>query len=433
MAEDTLHEIFISWSGRRSLAISEQLSQFFFRVLHARSFISAKDIEPGAWWKEVLTTHLLNSKCGIVVLTPENRYEPWLQFEAAALRFHEKDCAPIFFGQIIGPLPGPMQTIQCMNFNKKAMINLAQSMNNKLQIVTDAELSKEFSKQWPRLKKSVDTELNAPPESLRVLHETDCPKLPLMLEQLGACWTAAGGGLKGHYDYKLHTFAGIDEIKYKEYTAVMPRDNREAVYHMWADTEYGGTIAVRLQREPKPHHIVRFNNVGRAHPSNVAFRPVGRGLLRSATPNGFTRLGFHVRIPPLGNKGTTLTFRTAEDADAVQIAIRIVDRYHTHWKLVDNAAYDWKHFTCPAAEDWQSVEIPLANSPARVWAVFEDDGNRLYHPEYPDFTVIEAVVLEFGKSAGGPNPVPGGGVVEVADFTIDTEPLGTPLGGRNVA
>ena len=80
-------QVFISWSGKRSLAVAESLCDFIPRVipeLKDRLFVST-GIEKGSRWSDEIARHLEEADAGILCLTAEGLSSPWLHFEAGAL------------------------------------------------------------------------------------------------------------------------------------------------------------------------------------------------------------------------------------------------------------------------------------------------------------------------------------------------------------
>ena len=80
-------QVFISWSGKRSLAVAESLCEFIPRIipeLEDRLFVST-GIEKGARWSDEIARHLEEADAGILCLTAEGLNSPWLHFEAGAL------------------------------------------------------------------------------------------------------------------------------------------------------------------------------------------------------------------------------------------------------------------------------------------------------------------------------------------------------------
>src|SRR6267154_4034636 len=84
MSQD--YNVFISWSGKRSLGVAKKLRNWPPTVVQAaRPWMSDTDIEKGTRGLNEIANALNGIKVGIVCLTPENLNEPWLLFEAGAL------------------------------------------------------------------------------------------------------------------------------------------------------------------------------------------------------------------------------------------------------------------------------------------------------------------------------------------------------------
>ena len=80
-------QVFISWSGKRSLAVAESLCVFIPRVipeLKERLFVST-GIEKGSRWSDEIARHLEEADAAILCLTAEGLTSAWLHFEAGAL------------------------------------------------------------------------------------------------------------------------------------------------------------------------------------------------------------------------------------------------------------------------------------------------------------------------------------------------------------
>jgi hypothetical protein len=78
-------KIFISWSGERSKRVAKALKQLIGDVIQVTEPWMSPDIQPGAWWSDVLRKQLSNARFGIVCITKDNLDAPWLHFEAGAL------------------------------------------------------------------------------------------------------------------------------------------------------------------------------------------------------------------------------------------------------------------------------------------------------------------------------------------------------------
>lgn len=79
-------KIFISWSGARSKAVAELMSEWIRCVIQAtRPWVSSRDIDRGSLWFSEISDALSDVAVGIVCITQENKDKPWILFEAGAL------------------------------------------------------------------------------------------------------------------------------------------------------------------------------------------------------------------------------------------------------------------------------------------------------------------------------------------------------------
>jgi hypothetical protein len=79
-------KVFVSWSGQRSKAVAELISDWIKCVLQAsHPWISTRDIDKGAIWFSEISDQLKDTAAGIVCLTQENKNKPWILFETGAL------------------------------------------------------------------------------------------------------------------------------------------------------------------------------------------------------------------------------------------------------------------------------------------------------------------------------------------------------------
>lgn len=79
-------KVFVSWSGQRSKAVAELISDWIKCVLQAsHPWISTRDIDKGAIWFSEISDQLKDTAAGIVCLTHENKDKPWILFETGAL------------------------------------------------------------------------------------------------------------------------------------------------------------------------------------------------------------------------------------------------------------------------------------------------------------------------------------------------------------
>lgn len=86
--------LFISWSGERSMFVAAALRNWLKLVLQAVDpWMSQADLKAGTRWNPELESELAKAVFGVTCVTPENRDAPWLLFEAGAVATQVKEKA----------------------------------------------------------------------------------------------------------------------------------------------------------------------------------------------------------------------------------------------------------------------------------------------------------------------------------------------------
>ena len=168
-------QVFISWSGKRSLAVAESLCDFIPRVipeLQDRLFVST-GIEKGARWSDEIARHLEEADAGILCVTAEGLNSTWLHFEAGALtkgldstrdRRGEPGGASSssrIFTYLHGIAPtafsGPLSVYQWTSANREDTWRLMQALHD-LFATARSELrsaQRRFEDAWPDLERAL--------------------------------------------------------------------------------------------------------------------------------------------------------------------------------------------------------------------------------------------------------------------------------------
>ncbi len=152
--------IFISWSGERSRAIAEFLSQWLRKVIQiSKPWMSDFDIEKGKRWSQEIGKKLLSHKIGIICVTPENYKASWLLFEAGALSKSLGDAkvCPLLLGMSPSELSGPLTQFQATIFDKKDFFKLIKALNSEIKDLKIEEkiLKDAFEMNWPELEEKI--------------------------------------------------------------------------------------------------------------------------------------------------------------------------------------------------------------------------------------------------------------------------------------
>lgn len=147
-------KVFISWSGERSKAVAELLSEWIPCVIQAVKPWISSDIEKGSTWFKEITDALKDTSIGIICLTPENKDKPWILFESGALLSgltEPRVCTFLIdleYTDIVPPLSQFNHTVHL----KADILKLFTTLNTQLKEEHKLEekiLKKAFNTYWP--------------------------------------------------------------------------------------------------------------------------------------------------------------------------------------------------------------------------------------------------------------------------------------------
>jgi hypothetical protein len=148
--------VFICWSGEnsRSHKIAKILRDRIPEILQtAQPFLSAVDVGAGTHWMEQLKIALKEKSFGIMCITPENRDNPWIHFEAGALWRTEEDrrVCPLLFDTRPTEITGPLSQLQCKQFDQKGFFDVMKEVNQHgaSTKIDEAVLVRTFTRVWP--------------------------------------------------------------------------------------------------------------------------------------------------------------------------------------------------------------------------------------------------------------------------------------------
>lgn len=125
--------IFLSWSGVRSKRLASILHKWLPRLIHyVEPWMSDKDIQKGERWFHSISEALSENSIGIICVTPENLFAPWLLFEAGAISktIGESKVCPVIYGMGKRELKGPLNLFQSTSLKKNDFLKLILSINN---------------------------------------------------------------------------------------------------------------------------------------------------------------------------------------------------------------------------------------------------------------------------------------------------------------
>lgn len=173
-------KIFISWSGNRSKAVAEIMSDWLRCVIQAsQPWISTRDIDRGAIWFSEINDKLKDISVGVVCLTQDNKNKPWILFETGALAKGLTTNRVCTFLVDLTPadLQDPLAQFNHTTPEKGSVWELVRTINSCLneKSLDERILEQVFDTYWPQFQSKFNKalELNQPEEILPPRSEQD--------------------------------------------------------------------------------------------------------------------------------------------------------------------------------------------------------------------------------------------------------------------
>ena len=154
-------KVFISWSGNISHKVGMIFREWLPSVIQSlEPYVSSEDIDKGARWSSDIAKELENSTFGILCVTKDNLYAPWLSFEAGALSktMDKSFVTPFLFDIKRSEVNGPILQFQSTVFEKDDIKKLIHTLNKACgeNGISSSMLDKAFEVWYPTL----ESELN---------------------------------------------------------------------------------------------------------------------------------------------------------------------------------------------------------------------------------------------------------------------------------
>lgn len=126
-------KIFISCSGGLSRAVARIIYDYMgVFIQSAECFFCEESILTGSDWRRDVFDELRDAKYGIIVLTPANYKNEWINFEAGALAHQATTpVSGLLFGDLTpSSITGPLTTFQMLEYSKDSFQRLIREINN---------------------------------------------------------------------------------------------------------------------------------------------------------------------------------------------------------------------------------------------------------------------------------------------------------------
>ncbi len=173
-------KIFVSWSGKRSKAVAELMSDWLKCVIQAsQPWISTRDIDRGAIWFSEINDKLKDVSVGVICLTQENKNKPWILFETGALAKGLTTNRVCTFLIDLKPedLQDPLGQFNHTTHDKSSVWALVRTINDCLaeKALDEKILNQVFETYWPQFQEKfhIALEDNPPNEVIPPRTEQD--------------------------------------------------------------------------------------------------------------------------------------------------------------------------------------------------------------------------------------------------------------------
>lgn len=145
-------QVFLSWSGERSLALANALRDYLPLVIQSITpWFSPDDIDKGSRWLTDLTNQLQKQSVAIVCITPESVNSPWLLFESGALSkaLDASWVCPVLLDIEPTEIKGPLAQFQATRVTKDDVRKLLGTLNKRLDTpLADPQIDRLHSVLW---------------------------------------------------------------------------------------------------------------------------------------------------------------------------------------------------------------------------------------------------------------------------------------------
>ncbi|MDN4511397.1 hypothetical protein QYE47_02595 [Pseudomonas sp. 2,4-D] len=220
-------KVFISWSGNRSRAVAEVLSDWIKCVLQASEpWISTRHIDRGSLWFSEINEKLRDISVGIVCLTQDNKDKPWILFESGALAKGLSGNRVCTFLVDLQPhdLTDPLAQFNHTKPDKESVWELVRTLNACLvdRALDERVLEKAFLVYWPQFETEFALALanNEPDKVTKPRSQQD-----VLTEILGATRELTRRISKLESGQRLHSKSSLEGPKGLEHFMTYPANS----------------------------------------------------------------------------------------------------------------------------------------------------------------------------------------------------------------
>lgn len=157
-------KVFLSWSGKRSNLVAQELKKWIPCLIDVDVFFSSEDIEKGENWTASIAKELSSCSYGIICLTQENKDKAWINFEAGAIsKALDSHLSAILIDIVPSDIQGPLKLYQATKLEKEDFFALIKSINSVLGDSKNNEelLRTRFNAMWEEIRTSIEKSIEA--------------------------------------------------------------------------------------------------------------------------------------------------------------------------------------------------------------------------------------------------------------------------------
>jgi hypothetical protein len=147
---DSNLNIFVSWSKEQAATIAPALKTFLEDVLGRANVFLSHEIDSGRRWSKEIAEALESCNAGVLVVTAENKFAPWLHFEAGAIskNIDAANVIPLLWDLPVGDIrETPLSQFQSKTFSKVDLIQVSRTLGNLVGLEESAVLRR-FEANW---------------------------------------------------------------------------------------------------------------------------------------------------------------------------------------------------------------------------------------------------------------------------------------------
>ena len=151
MPTNKKNKIFISWSGsvtnNFAMGLKKIIEETIFPDLNVECFVSNVDIASGTDWWTSISSELKCCRLGILCLSNENIYAPWIFYEAGGMASRDVPTIPLLVGCEVDSLEkSPLGGKQCVNFeNQTEFIKMTADINHHFNDLLPSSIVKQIA------------------------------------------------------------------------------------------------------------------------------------------------------------------------------------------------------------------------------------------------------------------------------------------------